>query len=86
MRDTTVEGLDDGFKYSFGSDCSIVCAAMNLAREVGRVEEESDAITSVCIIDGKTLIAFIRAKAKGHEKIIEKINETGRYKLIAWDW
>lgn len=86
MRETTVKGLDDGFEYSFGSDVGIICAAMNTARRVGYVEEESDAITHVCIIDGRTLIDFVRAHARGHEKIIEKINEAGRYKLIAWDW
>ncbi len=86
MRETTIHGVDDDFKYSFGCDVGILCAAIDTARRVGYADEECDVLTHICIIDGKTLISFICTNAPEHQKIIEKIKEENRYKLIAWDW
>ena len=78
MRSVTVIGLEDGLKFSLGSDVEIIYDIMQNGKAI-------DAITYELQMTGKKLLSFID-KFHLNNKINGSIKESNHYILTAYDW
>lgn len=81
MREAYFVEVDGDFKYSFGSDISIIAAVIK-----HKNSKCFDYLEYKVQLTGKELIRFINKSAKEHIKVIENIDKNKNYILVALDW